>query len=173
MRANEDVRFRLTRAFAVLRSRGYVARQHYMCCSSCAGAALAGQLQERVPEGFRGAVFYHAQDAEALAHKATTRDPLSLCVRFGPVIVDDVEYGLSKAQVGREVEEVLCAEGLTVSWDGDPETTIEVTGVNCAFVAAEQAARAKAATLATLAREKTLLEAQLARVSTALVEASS
>ena len=48
----------LNQAFKELRKLGYFARQNFMCCQSCAWAA--------VPMDAKKVVFYHKQDADQL-----------------------------------------------------------------------------------------------------------
>ena len=54
---------RIGKAFAALRRQGYIARQNYLCCGTCAGAAIATDIKEKRLKP-RGAVFYTKQDRE-------------------------------------------------------------------------------------------------------------
>jgi hypothetical protein len=49
----------LTKAFAALRKAGYFARQNFMCCQSCAWAAIPVAKEDK-------AVFYHSQDNQSV-----------------------------------------------------------------------------------------------------------
>lgn len=114
----------LNAAFKTLRQMGYLARQHYKCCSSCGGYALAEDASARVDAGKvppRGVVFYHAQDAEDLATQA------GCYLRYGPAETEKHgTLGLETEQVGAEVVTVMRRHGLAVKWDGNGGTCIWV-----------------------------------------------
>lgn len=89
----------LTRAFQGLRDLGYFARQNFKCCQGCGWAAAPKDRRDK-------AVFYHAQDNEDR-------------IEGKPVF-------LSWSGDGNEIVTALRAHGLTVEWDGDPNTRILV-----------------------------------------------
>lgn len=136
----------LNKVFQMLRGMGYVARQRYKCCSSCAGAAIAHEFNEKAkkdpsfsPKGF---IFYHQQDTiterEIRASKWKAEPP-SMQIRFGPVEYSaqtfqgapiegetDKKWGLPIAEIGKRVTEVLQECGIVYEWDGNPDKCIEV-----------------------------------------------
>lgn len=114
----------LTKAFQNLRKSGYLARQSFGCCASCAGAELAGKVREMAPSkraNVRGAVFYHRQDAASL------RQNKPLMIRYGDVEVSGIgSVGIPTIEAGQEIVSALKAEGLDVKWSGDPNECIMV-----------------------------------------------
>ena len=53
---------KLTQAFKALRSAGFIARQNFTCCGSCAGAQLSKDFAAMPPAKavrVMGAVFFH------------------------------------------------------------------------------------------------------------------
>jgi hypothetical protein len=86
----------ITKAFRALRKKGYIAKQNFMCCQSCALAEL--------PEGTEKYVFYHRQDNTQL-------------IRTG-------SCHLAWGGDGKAIVDVLEAEGLLTSWDGSPHSRI-------------------------------------------------
>ena len=85
-------------AFKQLRAgRGLITRMGFMCCMSCACAALDEMLEKR-PK-IRGAVYFHRQDDESF------RDGYDLHLRYAPR-GDDPDNDVWKA-LGYEVVEAL------------------------------------------------------------------
>ena len=102
-----EVKARLTEAFKALRKLGYVTRQSYLCCGSCAAAAIGSKFEEQgVPEANRKAVYFSRQGGEHLMGSATVH----------------ISWGGS----GQEVVEACKAAGLGVNWDGDDWSCVEV-----------------------------------------------
>src|SRR3972149_4184967 len=62
-----ELKEKIGAAFAELRADGFLAKQNYLCCSSCAGYAMAERASQLADRGRRvaGVVFYHRQDAAA------------------------------------------------------------------------------------------------------------
>lgn len=89
----------LTKAFSDLRKIGYLARQNFSCCQSCAWAEIPDDKSER-------AVFYHRQDHMGMRETG--------------------EVYLSWAGNGHEIVNVLKSNGLSVEWDGTPSRRIRV-----------------------------------------------
>lgn len=101
------VRAGITKAFRILRKRGYVALQNFMCCQSCARSEIANRFDKKgTPEEDRKLVFYHQQDAVALRETGTVF--------------------LAWSGNGWEIAYALRDAGLQVEWDGDPEKRILV-----------------------------------------------
>jgi hypothetical protein len=139
------IRPRLTAAFRALRRQGFIARQNYACCSSCAAHRLAKDVLGFTPTKLmklQGAVYYHRQDADALLHAYLSG---RLHLRYGQVHVTDDSntlhrYGLETIMVGEAVHHALEAADLTVAWDYTPNTAIQVTGINPKLLDAAEAA---------------------------------
>ena len=89
----------LSKAFRALRKEGYVAKQNFMCCQSCAWAELSEGEAEK-------AVFYHNQDYQDLKRG------------------DDLYLAWSGD--GNLIAETLIKNGMTISWDGTADTRIIV-----------------------------------------------
>ncbi|MEU8685170.1 hypothetical protein [Streptomyces sp. NPDC048611] len=107
---------RVARAFAALDSQGLTARMYFSCCSRCA----LGEIAAERADGDRGFAFFHHQDTEAAA------EGHGLSVRYGAYAADGEASGADRAGVGRAVVAALSAQGLPVTWDGDPDRVIEV-----------------------------------------------
>jgi hypothetical protein len=101
---------RLDWAFAELQSSEIVARQNAPCCGSCAGSAIAKQIEEQQSAGktVRGYVFYHEQDAEAAVLGR------GLYLSFGST-TEEVDAALA---IMHEACNALRRNGLIVAWDG-------------------------------------------------------
>jgi len=88
----------LTKAFKSLRKAGYFARQNFMCCQSCAGAAI--------PDGTEKYVFYHNQDNDNL------KGGQDFCLAWGGD--------------GHEIVKILNENGLETFWEGNKNKRIMV-----------------------------------------------
>ncbi|MFE9691472.1 DUF6891 domain-containing protein [Micromonospora sp. NPDC005806] len=103
---------RLTAAFRALSAAGVVARENFTCCQNCGLGEIGAEVPPEVTP--RSYAFYHQQDAE----HAVDGSPVFLA------------YGLFEqppsVQVGEEVAAALRAEGLTVHWNGDTGSRIQV-----------------------------------------------
>lgn len=91
----------LNKAFRTLRKAGYLAKQNFMCCSSCGWAEI-----NAIPDDSKKAVFYHTQDADDLK-----------------------DYGnchLSWRGDGHEIVRILVENGVDATWDGHHTTRIEI-----------------------------------------------
>jgi hypothetical protein len=117
-------RKRLGAAFRDLRKAGYLARQNYLCCYSCAGYALAGRAAELVAGGktVRGAVFYTRQNELATQGK--------VYLAYGPLhhspgdAQPEQVIGLHAEEIGWELMAVLHRHNIPAVWDGEPTTRI-------------------------------------------------
>lgn len=101
--------------FADLRTSGFIARQSFMCCSSCACAGIAANKKLRACSGV---VYYHRQDAEVWnnpRHK-------SLMLRFGSASDDEAKT----VEVGHKIVQRALALGIPTSWNGEAGTCITV-----------------------------------------------
>lgn len=102
-------RDRIRSAFRRLRSRGFVARMNFSCCSGCACA----ELEHLGVKAGDDVAYYHEQDAEAFDDRGMIAE------RGGSLMIR--HSGDTYAIVG-----ALSWAGLHVEWDGDTATCIEV-----------------------------------------------
>jgi len=119
---------KLTKAFALIRKRGVVARQRFKCCGSCAGYAIGVEVAAKVTadagfkDKFKGCCFYSKQGG------FFDRNDVGSCyLKFGQV--DTQEHGpvgLSTVEVGKIICECLAEAGLAFEWDGTEDKCIEV-----------------------------------------------
>lgn len=113
---------KLKAAFAALRRGGYIARQSFMCCRTCAGSAIAKQAEASPRRSeIRGCVYYTKQGLEDLGKPGG-----KLAITYGRIGTQSGYVGDSTVATGRVVAVALRAAGLTVEWNGDPEETILV-----------------------------------------------
>lgn len=98
---------RLNTAFRCLRKAGYFAKQNHTCCQSCGWAEMTDEQGKK-------AVFYHAQDAEALDE-------------LGNIKPNDKLY-LAWSGDGSEIVKILISAGLVIDWDGTSDNRIAVCG---------------------------------------------
>ncbi|MFD9005573.1 DUF6891 domain-containing protein [Streptomyces sp. NPDC059582] len=106
---------RLTDAFEALDASGITARENFTCCRSCGSAEIGAERGE----GARGFVYFHSQCTQS----AAAGHGLTL---FYGGFDGSAE---TTAAVGGEVVAALDAAGLSTSWDGSPDTAIQVTGL--------------------------------------------
>ena len=88
----------LNKAFRELRKEGFIAKQNFMCCQTCAWAAI--------PEKEKKVVFYHRQDNDTLKSKNSC-------------------YIAWKGN-GNQIIEIFNKNGVRTHWDGLDSTRIEI-----------------------------------------------
>ena len=93
------IKAKINRMFSDLRKNGYVAKQRFWCCQSCAWAALSTKYPEN-----QNAVFYHKQDAEDLDEKG--------------------QVHLAWRGDGKIISAIAHRNGLVTEWNGDENTRI-------------------------------------------------
>lgn len=131
---NDNSKQKLSAAFKALRKAGFIAKQSFSCCGSCAGYDIATQVKEMTPAKqakVKGTVFYTRQDAANLRgdeRRWPYRGGSSkLFLAYGPVSVHEVgEFGMPTEAAGQAVVEALKASGLEVEWSGSPDEKIVV-----------------------------------------------
>lgn len=110
MRRNEsphygDAKERIGKAFRALRKLGYVARQNYLCCGSCAAYQIGLDLEKKgVGEADRKAVYFCRQS------EATLKETGGVWINW--------------SGNGHEIAGVLVAHGLHVEWNGTKAQSI-------------------------------------------------
>ena len=107
---------RLDDAFAELNAAGIIALHNAGYTMSDGHEDVGEELHRRGRNGIRGYCFYHGQDLE----RAVAGEGLTLA--FGDLDAEDDQ----KVVIGREVKQALERAGLSVKWNGDPGTRIEV-----------------------------------------------
>ena len=122
---------KLNAAFKNLRKQGFIARQSFSCCSSCAGYKIATdvkEMKEAKRAKVKGWVFYTRQDVARPRERWSYRGGTQrLFLAYGPVSVHEVgDFGLPTVEVGQAIKAALEEQGLKVEWDGDPNKRIEV-----------------------------------------------
>ena len=90
---------KINQAFRALRSKGYFAKQNFLCCNSCGWHAIPDDQAKK-------AVFYHAQAADDLKK--------------------DGECWLSWSGDGNEIVKVFQDAGVTANWNGDSDQKIQI-----------------------------------------------
>lgn len=103
--------------FAELNARGIFARENYLCCSSCACAAIPEDAAKELPNA-HGYCFYHLQDDD------NRRDGESFYLGFGTI--DPNEPNSAAVAVGYEIISVLNKHGVQTEWLGDADIRIHV-----------------------------------------------
>lgn len=94
--------------FKELRKEGFVARQNYWCCQSCAWSALDSDYEGLTDDS--DIVFYHGQDAEA----------------FDGQHLKERGIYLAWSGNGNKIKEVFERHGFKVEWDGGEHTRIRI-----------------------------------------------
>lgn len=107
---------RLDQAFAELNSRGIVALHNAGYTMSDGISDVSEVLGGQDRTGIKGYCFYHGQDTERAVEGG------GLWIAFGDLHDDP----LKKTEIGHLVKDVLQASGLTVEWNGDPETRLNL-----------------------------------------------
>lgn len=90
--------------FKELRQQGFIARQHFACCSTCAWAEIDNELIGiGASEEQKNVVFYHSQDSTSFDKE--TKDLTSILY-------------LSWRGDGEKIAETVRKHGFEVKWDG-------------------------------------------------------
>jgi hypothetical protein len=117
----------LNAAFKELRTKGLMARQAFLCCSSCASYQIAIDGKKLLDAGKppTGCVFYHKQDDSSM------KDGRDFYLSYRQIhhhgdAGEVTDIGNDTATVGKLVVEVLTKYGVETEWDGDPSTRIKV-----------------------------------------------
>ena len=124
---------RLDRAFEALRRAHVVAERDFACCNTCGHAEIEGG------QGDLGYVFFHQQDTEGLVESGSTY--LSYGI-FWPAHISEEEYKALNNSRRKELYDattvklmrtivipILQEHGIGVSWEGNVDTRILLTGV--------------------------------------------
>ena len=105
---NDEIKTKLNTAFQVLRvSYGYLAKQSFLCCGSCAWSEAASMIAAH-PGKYRGVVFYHKQDADDLKAR---KDP-GCYLAFGSVGMSNEADGSAAEAIGQRDRDVARCLGL-------------------------------------------------------------
>lgn len=93
----------ITAAFKSLRKQGFVARQNFKCCQTCAWAEM--------PEDAENVVFYHNQDTERAWNSRGRFDCLYLAWSGN----------------GQAIADAFASQGFKVTWDGTTNQRIRIS----------------------------------------------
>jgi hypothetical protein len=111
---------RLSEVFVRLDSTGLVARENFADCQTCGFGEISDEIRlESKHREIRGFTFFHEQDTERAATNGT------LYLSYGTAGSSG-----SAAEVGREIADALSTAGLHVTWDGSPNTRIEISDLD-------------------------------------------
>ena len=111
---SREARPKITKAFRNLRKEfGFVARQNYWCCGSCAWAAIDTPKNAGKP-----VVFYNQQS------NASFKNTGNVYLSFGRVV--DEAHDEDTVLIGKQIYAALVKEGLPVDWDGTADKSIQV-----------------------------------------------
>ncbi len=101
-----DSKDKTRKMFADLRKKGFVARQNYQCCGSCACSIIGNDLKEDQPYAT-----YNKQNNDAFDGRDLGR---TLYINFG----SKKEGDEAARKAGGQVALAAFRAGLTVQWDG-------------------------------------------------------
>jgi hypothetical protein len=121
---NEELRENMNKAFNDMRKVGFIARQDFSCCQSCAGSELAREAAKRVQAGktVNGVVYYHHQDAEG------RNEGRNFYLAYGEVDSDKIgKIRMDTKTVGERVCEILKKHNVPFEWDGTSKSRILIT----------------------------------------------
>jgi hypothetical protein len=128
----------LAAAFAELDAGGVLARADFTCCGTCGATEIADERDES--RHWRGYVFFHQQDTEALVADGSVH--LSYGV-FAPPDFDGAAFDALPAEeqnarwtadvrrlVDDDVRSVLARHGIGLDWDGSTDRRLRLTGID-------------------------------------------
>jgi hypothetical protein len=119
----------LTQAFADLRKMGFIAKQNFKCCNSCAGYKIAVDIGKMLNSGKKkekitGCVYYNKQSGKSM------QDGHSFYLQFGQVNVEEWgDIGLLTVECGKLIVQALTKNDIEVEWDGTEDCAILVKPV--------------------------------------------
>jgi hypothetical protein len=106
-------------AFADLDAAGVIARMNFTCCQNCGATEIYDERPTDRPS--TGYVFFHQQDTERLADT-----PAHLFLAYGPLDPTPGDFDAQATEIGRQIETVLRAHNLPVTWTGSTTQRISV-----------------------------------------------
>ncbi len=117
----------LSKAFKLLRKKGYIARQSFSCCNNCAGYEIATELTKKIEKDpsvrdkISGVVNYSVQSKNDLVERGL------LYLQFGNIeTVKFGDIGKDSKEVGKDILQALADVGLQFHWEGDITQCIAV-----------------------------------------------
>ena len=116
------VRRRVQLAFGELRKVGFLTKTNFSCCMNCAVAEL-GEIADKRRRN--RAVYWHQQDETHFKKGG------SLYIRFCYLPPKGIEGDTTRVEteIGEQVVAALGKVGLELDWNGNPNTTIRVSGI--------------------------------------------
>lgn len=129
-----EVKQRLNKAFRELRKVGFIARQNFQCCNSCAGSCLTNDVTEKFDDGklkptFKGVVYTTRQDQMFEKENGWSRrlKIRRVFLKYGPVDLGKRgEQGAATKECAKLVVAALTAAGVPFSWNGKAANCIVV-----------------------------------------------
>ncbi|MEU7591000.1 hypothetical protein AB0A95_32490 [Micromonospora sp. NPDC049230] len=133
-----EVRSNLTRAFAELNELGWLARENFSCCGTCASAEIHDERDDS--RHWHGYVWYHQQDTESLIASGDGSVYLGYgaypSVDFDEVAYADLSEAEQQAHYQADLERllddvvfpVLRRHGMRVEWNRQQFRRVLVTG---------------------------------------------
>ena len=117
-----EIRQRVKGAFGALRKIGFITRSNFSCCMSCAVAELSEMAEK--PRRNRAA-YWHRQDEEHFRKTGV------LFLRYCYLPAKGIEGDTVPitTQIGEQVAAALRKAGLELDWNGDPRTSIVISGI--------------------------------------------
>lgn len=119
---------KINKVFAALRKKGFMARQNFMCCSTCACSRAAHDVETLLVEGKpapQGAIFYTKQSGFFNGRPGSRGTKVQkMRLTYGQVYTKHGALGVDTKKAGELLRDLLEAEGLHVEWDGDPEKSM-------------------------------------------------
>lgn len=115
---------RLRRAFDQLAESGVLARENYLCCQTCAYAAIDEEIGDAVDRGeaVRGYVLFHSQDTDRAVETGI------LLLRYGGSNLDpELQGAPATKKIGEEIVAVLKAAAFEPEWSGSPDGAISLS----------------------------------------------
>lgn len=96
METLKEFKKKVNKGFRMLRKKGYIAKQNFLCCQGCGWSELESMYSSYE---MKKVVFYHKQDNENL--------------------IEDREFYICWDGDGKEIVEIFKECGLSPVWDGD------------------------------------------------------
>ena len=110
-------------AFKELRKQGIIAKMNFMCCSTCAGAAIATYLEglcEEKRDKIKGCAYWHKQSESSFKENGM------IYIQYGIVDTEYGEIGLPTIKVGKMIVNTLKKHNIPVKWNGDENKCIGI-----------------------------------------------
>jgi hypothetical protein len=118
------VKRHISRAFEDLRKQGFLAKENFLCCQTCAGYDLTIEAEKLIKEGkeVNGCVYWHGQDED------NWNEIGQMFLAYGEMESEKCgTIGLPTKEVGKLVMKALKKHHVPCEWNGDPSRRILVS----------------------------------------------